>query len=153
MKKTASMVWTLVIFGLVFVPQSFSQGGQATKGKGSGGWGMDTPYQRLYDPSKAETITGTVESVETIAPRKGMYPVVALVLKTDREVILVHLGPDWCIGRLDVKIEKGEKLEIKGSRATLSGKPVLVAAEIRRDGNTLLLRDNAGIPVWAGWRR
>ena len=153
MKKTAYVLSALLILGLVFVPQVFSQRGQTGKWQGSGGWGMGGPYQRMYDPSTVETITGVVESVEKITPRKGMYPAVGLVVKTDKEVMTVHLGPEWYIGRLDVKIEKGDKLEIKGSRVTLDGKPVIIAAEVKKGENTLLLRDNTGIPMWAGWRR
>jgi hypothetical protein len=153
MKRTACVLSTLLILGLVFVPQAFSQRGQTGRWQGSGGWGAGTPYQRLYDPSTVETIIGVVESVEKITPRKGMYPAVALMMKTDKENVLVHLGPQWYIGRLDIRIEKGDKMEIKGSRATLDGKPVIIAGEVKKGDNTLLLRDNAGIPVWAGWRR
>ena len=35
--------------------ESFAQRG-AMKWRGSGGWGMGTPYQRMYDPAKVETI-------------------------------------------------------------------------------------------------
>jgi len=152
-KRIACVLSVLVILGLVFVPQVFSQRGQMGRWQGSGGWGMGTPYQRLYDPSTVETIAGTVESVEKIAPRKGMYPALALIVKTDKGVVTVHLGPEWYIGRLDIKIEKGDKLEIKGSCVELDGRPIMIAAEVKKGENTLTLRDNAGIPMWAGWRR
>src|SRR5437763_14792783 len=37
----------------------------------SGGWGVDTPYGRLYDPAKEQTISGHVVSIETNAPLPG----------------------------------------------------------------------------------
>src|SRR4030095_7331159 len=40
----------------------------------SGGWGVDTPYSRLYDPAKEQTISGQVVSLETSAPMPGMAP-------------------------------------------------------------------------------
>jgi hypothetical protein len=43
--------------------------------------GMGTPYQRMYDPAKVETIMGTVEAVETVAPMKGMHRAVSLMVK------------------------------------------------------------------------
>jgi hypothetical protein len=153
MRRLSLVLSVLFVLCSAFVPHAFSQRGQMGKWQGSGGWGTGTPYQRLYDPSTVETITGVVESVEKITPRKGMYPAVAITVKTDKEFIPVHLGPEWYIGRLDIKVEKGDKLEIKGSRATLDGKPVIIAAEVKKGENTLILRDNAGIPVWAGWRR
>ncbi|HAK88429.1 MAG: DNA-binding protein [Nitrospirae bacterium GWC2_46_6] len=121
--------------------------------RGSGGWGMGTQYQRMYNPAAAETLSGTVEAVDKITPMKGMYSGVHITLKTDKETISVHLGPEWYIERLDTKIEKGDKIEVKGSRVTFAGKPAIIAAEVKKGDNVLILRDKAGIPAWSGWRR
>jgi hypothetical protein len=121
--------------------------------QGSGGWGMGSQYQRIYNPATVETLTGTVESVDKNTPMKGMYYGVHLQVKTDKETIAVHLGPGWYIERLDTKIEKGDTIEVKGSRATIAGKSVIIAAEVKKGDSTLVLRDSAGIPAWAGWRR
>jgi len=121
--------------------------------RGSGGWGMGTQYQRMYNPVAAETLSGTVEAVDKITPMKGMYSGVHVTLKTDKETISVHLGPEWYIERLDTKIEKGDKIEVKGSRATVAGKPAIIASEVKKGDNVLILRDASGIPAWSGWRR
>jgi hypothetical protein len=152
MKKLFIMITVLSIVTLGLSAESFAQRG-AMKWRGSGGWGMGTPYQRTYDPAKVETISGTVESVGTVVPVKGMYAAVAVTVKTDKETIPVHLGPEWYIGRLDTKIAKGDTIEVKGSRVTFAGKPAIIAAEVKKGDNVLVLRDSAGIPVWSGWRR
>ena len=121
--------------------------------RGSGGWGMGSQYNRMYNPATVETVTGTVESVDKVTPMKGMYYGIHLMVKTDKETISVNLGPGWYIERLDTKIEKGDRIQVKGSRVTLSGKPAIIAAEVKKGDSTLLLRDSAGIPAWAGWRR
>ncbi len=121
--------------------------------RGSGGWGMGSQYNRMYNPATVETISGTVESVDKFTPMKGMYSGIHLILKTEKETIDVHLGPEWYIEKLDTKIEKGDKIEVKGSRVTISGKPAIIAAEVKKGDNVLILRDSAGIPAWAGWRR
>jgi len=121
--------------------------------RGSGGWGMNDPYQRNYNPATVETISGTVESVDKVTPVKGMYSGIHLMVKTDKETISVDLGPEWYIERLDTKIEKGDKVGVKGSRVTIAGKPSIIAAEVKKGDSTLVLRDSAGIPAWAGWRR
>ncbi len=121
--------------------------------RGSGGWGMGTHYQRMYTPATVETLSGTVESIDKITPSKGMMSGVHLSLKTDKETISVHLGPEWYIERLDTKIEKGDKVEVKGSRVTFAGKPAIIAAEVKKGDNVLTLRDSTGIPAWSGWRR
>jgi hypothetical protein len=153
MKRLAFVLSVVAVLGLGFASQALSQRGEAGNWQGSGGWGMGMSYQRLYDPSSMVAISGIVESVGKIRPRKGMNPAIALTLKTDKETLSVHLGPEWYIGRLDARIEKGDKLEIKGSRITLDGKPVVIAAEVKKGENTLVLRDSAGVPMWAGWRR
>jgi hypothetical protein len=121
--------------------------------RGSGGWGMGSQYNRMYNPATVENVSGVVESVDKITPMKGMNSGIHVMLKTDKETISVHLGPEWYIERLDTKIQKGDTIEVKGSRMTFAGKPAIIAAEVKKGDSTLLLRDNAGIPAWAGWRR
>jgi hypothetical protein len=53
----------------------------------------------------------------------------------------------------DIKIEPGDKVEVKGSRITFSGKPAMIAAESKKGHHILKLRDDNGIPAWSGWRR
>ena len=84
---------------------------------------------------------------------KGMGAGIHLQLKTDKETISVHLGPAWYIERLDAQIEKGNKIEVKGSRVTAAGKPAIIAAEVKKGDALLKLRDDSGIPAWAGWRK
>lgn len=121
--------------------------------RGSGGWGMGTQYQKMYNPATVETVSGTVESIDKTTPMKGMHYGIHLLLKTDKETIPVHLGPGWYIERLDTKIEKGDKIEVKGSRITFQGKPAIIASEVKKGDNILRLRDDNGIPAWSGWRR
>ncbi len=121
--------------------------------RGSGGWGMGAQYQRMYNPAKTETISGTVEAVDKITPMKGMHSGIHVTLKTDKETISVHLGPEWYIERLDTKIENGDKIEVKGSRTTVAGRPAIIASEVKKGDNVLILRDASGIPAWSGWRR
>jgi hypothetical protein len=121
--------------------------------RGSGGWGMGSQYNRMYNPATVETVSGTVEAVDKVTPMKGMYSGIHVMLKTDKETISIHVGPEWYVERLDTKIQKGDTIEVKGSRVTVAGKPAVIAAEIKKGDNVLVLRDNAGIPAWAGWRR
>jgi hypothetical protein len=140
----------------VVIFSAFALSAQPWRGwKGSGGWGVHGPYQRLYDPAKVEMVSGVVENVEEVSPMKGMmHKGIHLLLKTDKETISVHLGPDWYIEKLDIKIEKGDTVEVKGSRVIFQGKPAIIAAEVKKGESVLILRDASGIPAWAGgWRR
>lgn len=120
---------------------------------GSGGWGAHGAYQRMYNPATVETVSGEVVNVEQITTMKGMDAGIHLQLKTDQETIAVHLGPAWYIKRLDDYIEKGNSIEVKGSRVTVAGKPAIIAAEVKKGDALLHLRDASGIPVWSGWRK
>lgn len=121
--------------------------------RGSGGWGMGGSYQRMYDPAKEEAIAGEVVGLEKSSSRKGPANGVHLLLRTASETVPVHLGPAWYIERLDTRLEKGDRVEVKGSRVVVDGKPALIAAEVRKGEAVLQLRDAAGVPVWAGWRK
>jgi hypothetical protein len=120
---------------------------------GSGGWGMKGSYQRMYNPATVETIKGEVVAVEKVKPVKGMQYGIHLMVKTDKETIPVHLGPAWFIERQDIRIEKGDRIEVKGSRITINGKPAIIAAEVKKGDHVLSLRDSSGVPTWSGWRR
>jgi len=153
MKKIIGM-FGLLVMGLFFAAaESFAQRGPAMMWRGSGGWGPGTQYNRMYDPKTVETISGEVTSVDRITPAKGMSGGVHMNVKTDKETISVHLGPSWYLENQDVKIAAKDKVEVKGSRITFGGKPVIIAAEVKKGDEVLKLRDDAGFPVWIAWRR
>lgn len=151
MEKIGAVTLFLVLGFLVVADSPAQQAGM--RWRGSGGWGPGTPYGRMYDPKTVETISGEVESVARITPRKGMSYGVHMNVKTAKETISVHLGPGWYIENQDLKIAPKDQVEIKGSRITFGGKPALIAAEVKKGDETLRLRDENGFPVWSGWRR
>ena len=131
----------------------FAQRGPGMMWRGSGGWGPDSQYNRMYDPKTVETITGEVTKVDHITPGKGMSGGVHILVKTEKGTLSVHLGPSWYLENQDVKIEPKDKVEVKGSRITFGGKPAIIAIEIKKGDEVLKLRDESGFPVWSGWRR
>jgi hypothetical protein len=114
---------------------------------------MQGAYGRMYDPKTVETLKGEVVAVDMFTPMHGMHSGVHLQLKTAKEVISIHLGPSWYIENQDTKFELKNKIEVKGSRVTIDGKPAIIAAEVKKGDELLKLRDQAGMPYWAGWRR
>lgn len=150
MKKIATTVVVLGAFTLLLTPDALGQG---FRWRGGGGWGPGGQYGRMYDPKTVETVSGEVVSVAEMTPAKGMGHGVHLTLKSDKETIDVHLGPAWYVEHQDTKIAPKDTIEVKGSRITFDGKPAIIAAEIRKGDEVLMLRDANGIPMWAGWRR
>jgi hypothetical protein len=153
MKRINIALVVAAIVTMVTATVSFAQPKPGMMWRGSGGWGPGTPYNRMYDPTTVETVSGEVISVSRITPRKGMSAGIHMNVKTDKETISVQLGPSWYLENQDVKIEPKDKVEVKGSRITFEGKPAIIAAEVRKGDEVLKLRDDNGFPVWSGWRR
>ena len=151
MRKLTMAVAALAMLGLLFGPEATAQRGVTWRG--GGGWGPGTPYGRMYNPQTVETLQGEVVSVENLTPMAGMAYGVHAMLKTDKETIAVHLGPGWYVENQDVNVAPNDRIEVKGSRITFEGKPAVIAAEIRKGDDVLVLRDANGFPVWSGWRR
>ncbi len=150
MKLPRALVSLAVTLSLLNAVNAFAAG---PAWRGSGGWGPGAAFGRLYDPKTVETVNGEVTRIDKIVPMRGMSPGVHLALKTDGGPVDVHLGPEWFLVNQDVRIAPGDRLEVKGSKVTIGGKPAIIASEIVKGDETLKLRNETGIPVWSGWRR
>jgi hypothetical protein len=104
----------------------------------------------MYDTKTVETITGEVVAVNRIPSGKGRAGGVHLLLKTDKEEIAVHLGPQWYVDQQPMKVAVKDRVEVRGSRISFEGKPVIIAAEVQKGDQVLKLRDDAGLPLWRG---
>jgi hypothetical protein len=122
-------------------------------GRGCGDGGMGGGYRGMYNPATVETVTGTIESIDLSAPMKRMRRGTHLTLKTEKGSLSVRLGPEWYVERLDGKLANGDVVEVKGSRVTFDGNPAIIAAEVKKGDAVLKLRDEKGVPAWAGKRR
>jgi sporulation protein YlmC with PRC-barrel domain len=145
-------------------PQMLQQASAYEKGKEpvsvpagesrGGGWGVDTPYGRLYDPAKEQTISGQVVSIETSAPMPGMAPGMQMLLQTDDgKSTRVQVGPAWYLERQDLDVKENTKVQVTGARAEVEGQSVLMAREVQFDGQLVTLRDAQGMPMWSSLRR
>jgi sporulation protein YlmC with PRC-barrel domain len=145
-------------------PQMLQQASAYEKGKEpvsvpagelrGGGWGVDTPYGRLYDPAKEQTISGQVVSIEPSAPMPGMAPGMQMLVQTDDgKSTRVQVGPAWYLERQDLDVKENTHVQVTGARAEIEGQPVLMAREVQFDGQLMTLRDAQGMPMWSSLRR
>ncbi len=144
-------VLAMVVAGIVFAGQD--QGPVAGPGNCNGcgmGRGMGG---RMYDPTKAETLSGKVVSVEEFSAPRGRGTAVVLKVTSGSETVAVHIGPKWFLAKQEMKFATGDTVEIKGVKTFRRGQDIFIAGEVKKGGEILKLRDDQGIPLWAGWRR
>lgn len=102
-----------------------------------------------YNLASETTIKGTVEDLKVVP---GAMEGIHLLLKNDAETILVHVAPEKFLKEMDSQFAKGDQLEVIGSKIKAEdGTDELLARQIVKSGNQLLLRDKKGTPIWALW--
>lgn len=146
----------MLVTTLVTLVAAASIGVAAPRGfgwRGSRGWAADGDYGRRFDPKAVVTVRGTVASLEEVTPMRGMGMGVHLLLKTGADTIDVHLGPLWYLESQDADLKAGDAIEVRGARVQLDRRAAIIAIEVKRGDDVLVLRDVDGIPRWAGWRR
>jgi len=101
-----------------------------------------------YDVANEVKVKGVVEEVRQIP---GDYEGTVLVVKTDTITVLVHAAPAAFLKEIDSAFNKGDEVQITGAKAPNATETEILAREITAGTNTVTLRDDKGVPVWAGW--
>ena len=119
---------------------------------GGGGKGPRGQAQPRFDPKKATTIIGQVESLGSYGMAgwrslPGMA-VQGLILKTEDGNFEVYLGPPSYVTKQKFTFQKGDTLKVKGFRVTREHRAAFFAAEVKKNGQTLSLLDEHGSPLW-----
>lgn len=142
-KGSITAITALLCLMFMAAPMVQAQG----MGPGRGG----EPYGRMYNPQTVETLRGEITAVERIAsPRPEMPGRMTLSLKTDKETVTIYLGPLWYIEKQKVDLAVKDKVEVKGSRVTMDGKPLIIANYVKKGDQVLKMRDDQGMPLWRG---
>jgi len=128
---------TLVCVLGVSVPPLSAQMGRGP-GKGA----------RHYNPATEITVKGVVEEVMQTTGQRG-WAGTHLELKTDQGVYNVHVGPSNYLAAHQITLAKGDNVEVVGSRAKVRGEDALIARQITKGSNILMLRDEQGFPKWS----
>lgn len=149
MKKQYTFRWIIFLMCVFIISGVYSI--QAGDSKDMGGWGMNDPYNKLYNAADVERIKVVVTEVKEVIAMPGMSPGVALVVKegSEGEEIIVHLCPVWYKKASQIGIRKGEKIDLRGYFAEINGEEVIMAAKIKRKGKTFKVRlTSDGTPFW-----
>lgn len=100
------------------------------------------PYSLLGEIA----IKGTVDDIKLVDT--GKKTALRLVVKTGTESIEVFLCPKSFLDDLGVSFAKGDQLEILGSKVRHDDLNEILARQIVKGNDTLVLRDKQGKPVW-----
>ena len=150
MINTYNFKWIrlLIVFGAIFFTFVVAH---AVDQRDMGGWGIDSPYNKLYNPSEMDKFKATVVGVKEVVPMPGMAPGVALMVReSEDETLLVHVCPSWYLGKKDIGIRKGDKVKIRGVWVEIDGEDVFIASKIKKgDHFELKIRlTSSGKPFW-----
>ena len=99
---------------------------------------------RNYNPATVETISGSITDITSVNTW-GVH----IKVKTANGVTGVHLGPDWFI-KGKITLSAGDSVSATGSKVQMDGETVIIAKTISKGNITVQLRNDNGVPLWAG---
>ena len=104
-----------------------------------------------YDKATETTIHGTVSKMEEAVPRNcpNCATGVHLWLDSEGKSYEVHVGPSAFVKAQEWTFEKGDVLDVTGSKVTVDDQSFFLAREVKKGDKTLVLRDENGIPAWS----
>jgi hypothetical protein len=104
-----------------------------------------------YDVHAETKVKGTVEEVK-LPPKGSEKEIAHLLLKNSTETVDVYLCPKSFLDDLGVSFGKGDEIALTGSKVKQGETDLILAREVVKGNDTLVLRDDKGNPVWS-WRR
>jgi len=73
-------------------------------------------------------------------------------VKNGTEIVDVYLCPKSFLEEMGVSFSKGDQIVVTGSKVKQDGADLVLAREVVKGNDTLVLRDDKGNPVW-NWQR
>ncbi len=102
-----------------------------------------------YDLANEVKIKGVIDEVREVP---GDFEGTHLVVKTASKTVLVYVAPGEFLKEIDTSFNKGDQVEVVGAKVPNAPEEEIMAREITDGSNTATLRDDKGIPIWAGWK-
>ena len=104
-----------------------------------------------YDAHTELKTKGIVEEVK-LPPEGSEKEIAHLLLKNITETVDVYLCPKSFLDDMGVSFGKGDEIGLTGSKVKQGEADLILAREVLKGNETLVLRDEKGNPVW-NWRR
>jgi hypothetical protein len=104
-----------------------------------------------YDLHSETKMKGTVEELR-LPPKGSEKDVAHLFVKNGADTSDVYLCPKSFLDDMGVSFAKGDEIALTGSKVKNGEADLILAREVGKGTDTLVLRDDKGNPVWS-WRR
>jgi hypothetical protein len=104
-----------------------------------------------YDSSTEAKLKGTVEELK-LPPKGSEKEVAHLTIKNGTDTFDIYLCPKAFMDDMGVTFSKGDEIAFTGSKVKEGDGIMILAREVVKGSDTLILRDEKGNPVWS-WRK
>src|SRR5947207_9065507 len=104
-----------------------------------------------YDLKTEAKFKGTVADLQ-LPPKGSEKEIAHLVLKNGADAVDVYLCPQAFLADMGFSFSKGDEIALTGSKVKQGEADLILAREVVKGNDTLVLRDEKGSPVWS-WRR
>jgi hypothetical protein len=102
-----------------------------------------------YNPATEAVFKGTVEEVrDRQCPVSGGMGSHVILKLEDGSTIEVHLASTKFVKSYDLVFNKGDQIEVTGSKVKFEDVDTIFAREVKRGNDTFVFRDKDGKPVW-----
>jgi len=103
--------------------------------------------QPKYDVNTETKMKGVVEEVK-LPPKGSEKEIAYLVVKTGTNLVDVYLCPKSFLDDMGVSFSKGDEIALTGSKIKWGEADLILAREVVKGTDTLVMRDGKGNPVW-----
>lgn len=94
---------------------------------------------------------GTIEEVK-LPPKGSEKEIAYLLVKSGANTVDVYVCPQSFLAEMGVSFNKGDEISLTGSKVKQGEADLMLAREVVRGNDTVVLRDEKGNPVWSGRR-
>lgn len=100
-----------------------------------------------YDPNTETKVKGVVQELKFVPP-SGAKAFAYLVLKSGADTIEVVLCPKSFLDDMGASFKPADEIEVTGSKVKQDGADVILAREVSKGNDVLILRFKDGKPAW-----
>jgi hypothetical protein len=111
----------------------------------------DATSSPKYDVHTETKMKCTVEELR-LPPKGSEKEVAHLTVKSGADTADVYLCPKSFLDDMGVTFAKGDEISLTGSKVKSGEADLILAREVAKGTDTLVLRDDKGNPVWS-WKR